>query len=504
MEKEHHLKGKEPHNKISFQKACLEFQTLGIKVLDDGSNYTKVTSKLKLECPSCKKEFFFSLFKIRYKQNKVCESCSRKNPRKLINREEAIKEIRSYGGDIIDPPFNWTVNTTLNFKCSDCFSIYKKTWEEQQYSNKKCRVKCKRCGINDRNEASRKKGLLSLHQITESSGITLLTDDQYYLENKKAFFECPQCKQPFERAHKYLNKESYPHRTLLCAKCSGGRKTSIQEEEVINFIKSLGEQVVSNDRKVLSGKEIDILLPERKLGIEINGLHFHSEFSGGKDKNYHLHKREEALKNGIKLLQFWDFEVIHKKELVFGMIKNQLGYSKKIGARKTKIKEIKAKDVRSFFEENHLAGFANGSSYIGLYVGDELLSCLILGSSRTSKENEIIRFATKISYNVVGGFSKIVNYILKNKNIKSLVSFADKRISNGELYIKSGWREVSNTSPCYWYFKDKKELYHRSNFMKSKLSKKLKSFDESKTEWENMLENGYDRVYDCGNIKYEI
>lgn len=503
MEKEHHLKGKIPPNKITFQKVIEEFSSFGIKVLDDGSNYTKVTSKLKLECPSCKKEFFFSLFKIRYKQNKVCESCSRKNPRKLIKAEEAIKEIKSYGGDIIDPPNDWTIDIILTFKCSDCYSTYKRTWKEQQNHNKKCRVKCKSCGINERNKANGKKGLLSLHQITESSGITLLSDDKYYLENKKSIFKCKQCNESFERAHKYLNRESYPNRTDLCSKCSGGRKTSIQEEEVGDFIKSLGEQIISNDRKVLSGKEIDILLPERKLGIEINGLHFHSEFSGGKDKNYHLHKRDEALKSGIKLLQFWDFEVIHKKELVFGMIKNQLGYSKKIGARKTKIKENKAKDVRKFFEENHLAGFANGSSYIGLYIGDELLSCLILGNSRSSKEIEIIRFATKIGYNVVGGFSKIVNYILKNKNIESLISFADKRISTGELYIKSGWREVSNTSPCYWYFKDKKELYHRSNFMKSKLSKKLKSFDESKTEWENMLENGYDRVFDCGNIKYE-
>ena len=39
----------------------------------------------------------------------------------------------------------------------------------------------------------------------------------------------------------------------------------------------------------------------------------------------------------------------------------------------------------------------------------------------------------------------------------------------------------------------------RYKFQKHKLKHILNVFDESLTEWENMINNGYDRVWDCGN-----
>jgi hypothetical protein len=39
-------------------------------------------------------------------------------------------------------------------------------------------------------------------------------------------------------------------------------------------------------------------------------------------------------------------------------------------------------------------------------------------------------------------------------------------------------------------------------FQKHKLSKKLSIFDANKTEWDNMIVNGYDRIWDCGNRKF--
>jgi hypothetical protein len=37
---------------------------------------------------------------------------------------------------------------------------------------------------------------------------------------------------------------------------------------------------------------------------------------------------------------------------------------------------------------------------------------------------------------------------------------------------------------------------------KHKLEKLLDIFDPNKTEYQNMLDNGYKRVWDSGNIKY--
>ena len=46
------------------------------------------------------------------------------------------------------------------------------------------------------------------------------------------------------------------------------------------------------------------------------------------------------------------------------------------------------------------------------------------------------------------------------------------------------------------------EIYHRFNFRKNVLDKKLSIFDPTKTEWENMKDNMFDRIWDCGNVVF--
>tara|TARA_R110002020_G_scaffold90534_26_gene220508 strand:+ start:59 stop:277 length:219 start_codon:yes stop_codon:yes gene_type:complete len=69
-----------------------------------------------------------------------------------------------------------------------------------------------------------------------------------------------------------------------------------------------------------------------------------------------------------------------------------------------------------------------------------------------------------------------------------------------------GFDLVSQSPPNYWYVNcsNYQKLFHRFNFRKNILNEKLESFDESLTEWENMKNNGYDRIWDCGNLKFEM
>ena len=58
--------------------------------------------------------------------------------------------------------------------------------------------------------------------------------------------------------------------------------------------------------------------------------------------------------------------------------------------------------------------------------------------------------------------------------------------------------------PNYWYFKGNVlQLESRVKYQKHKLKSLLEFFDESKTEVENMKANGYNRIFDCGNLVYE-
>jgi len=58
--------------------------------------------------------------------------------------------------------------------------------------------------------------------------------------------------------------------------------------------------------------------------------------------------------------------------------------------------------------------------------------------------------------------------------------------------------------PSYFYTKDHYKKYHRFGFRKNVLNKKLNVFDPNLTEWENMKNNGWDRIWDCGNLKYQL
>ena len=72
--------------------------------------------------------------------------------------------------------------------------------------------------------------------------------------------------------------------------------TSKEETNLANFIESLGLKVERNSRKILSGKEIDILIEDRKIAFEYNGLYWHSEERC--ERNYHLDKQEKCMEMG--------------------------------------------------------------------------------------------------------------------------------------------------------------------------------------------------------------
>ena len=52
--------------------------------------------------------------------------------------------------------------------------------------------------------------------------------------------------------------------------------SSIKEKEMFNWLKSFNLDIIENDRTLI-GKEIDIYLPDFKIGIEFNGLYYHSD-----------------------------------------------------------------------------------------------------------------------------------------------------------------------------------------------------------------------------------
>jgi len=283
---------------------------------------------------------------------------------------------------------------------------------------------------------------------------------------------------------------------------------SQSEKQLVEFIKQIyHKEIILNDNTLLSGKEIDIYIPELKLAIEFNGTYYHSDLFK-KDKNYHLNKTKECNKLGIKLIHIWDSDWIYNQNIIKSMIKHQFNVTdNKIYARNCVVKEISKQDSVLFLKTNHLQGNAISKHNIGLFYKDELVSVMTFSKLRKNlKQNhvegkyELLRFCNKLNTNVVGGASKLFKYFIKKYNPSNILSYANRDWSDGGLYHKLNMKPLKPTPPGYHWYKSKIK-YNRFNFRKDILVKQGE--DESKTEYEIMLSRGYYKVWNTGNHKFE-
>lgn len=306
-----------------------------------------------------------------------------------------------------------------------------------------------------------------------------------------------------------LHNSKILHHSNICTKCYPiGDLSSISENELFKFIEC--ELMLITKKHHINKIEIDIFVEEKNVGFEYDGLFWHSEKY--RNKKYHINKTNLCKLNNINLIHIFEDEWLFKKEIVKSIIKNKLGIiENKIFAQKCVVKLISNKLCSKFLENNHIQGDIGSKIKLGLYYENELISIMTFRKKRNSVENkimhddeyEMLRFCDKLNTTVIDGVNKLLNYFIETYNPNSIITFADRRYSNGDLYEVLGFIHVSNTEPNYFYFKTSNlKRYSRSKSKKNILVKE--GFDPNKTEHQIMNERGYLRIYDCGQMKFEL
>jgi hypothetical protein len=176
-----------------------------------------------------------------------------------------------------------------------------------------------------------------------------------------------------------------------------------------------------------------------------------------------------------------------------------------IYARNCELKEISSIVSDVFTEANHLQGKFRSKVNLGLFYKDELVAVMTFSPPRYNKnyEYELIRFCNKLNTRVVGGASKLLKHFIKTYNPKSIISYANLRFSQGNMYEKLGFTKIGKSTANYFYVKDD-VVYSRIKCQKHKLKGLLDMFDPNLTELENMEANGFKKVCDRGNLVYEL
>ena len=318
---------------------------------------------------------------------------------------------------------------------------------------------------------------------------------------------CERCNKNFTSSYPLLHNRKI-YKTILCTNCNPiNPAISGYENQLLDFIKiNYFNNILTNVRNIIKPYELDIYLPDLKLGFEFNGLFWHNEIYT--KNNYHLNKTELCEQHGIHLIHIFEDDWIYKQEIIKSRILNLLGKtSNKIYARKCIIKEITDnKLIRDFLKNNHLQGFIGSPIKIGLFYNDELVSLMTFGSKRKfmkqSKSDsvyEMLRFCSKLNTSIIGGSEKLFKYFIEKYKPKEVISYADRSWSQGELYKNLGFTFISKTPPNYYYVVDGIRK-HRFNFRKDKLIRD--GFDPTKSEHEIMLERKIYRIYDSGSLKF--
>jgi len=487
--------------------------------------------KMECVCETCNKNFIHETNFKYYKKRFCSEECRIS----YSNKKQKETCLQKYG--VISPTLNKEVRrkqeetclerygNKTTFKCESIKNKGNKTkldkYGDLNYNNpdKMKRTNLQRYGVehamsnyNVKTKAKQKMWDYHYDKVKnrmETCNVNLICNKKDYKGsgiNKIYTFECIICKNKFD--HEFI-------RGLIprCLKCFPYNVS--KNEYDIRKIIITNDEILYNDKKEISPKELDIYIPNKKIAIEYDSFYYHSELSGKKPKNYHINKTLECEKKGIRLIHIFEDEWRYKQEIVKSKLNHLLNNNttNKIYARKCVIREINYSIASIFLETNHLQGKDASLIKIGLFYNDELVSVMTFGKLRTCLGNsningqwELYRFCSKINTSIIGGASKLLNYFIKTYNPIKITSYADRRWSIGNLYEKIGFKKISDTPPNYWYFGrgNSYKRHHRFGFAKHTLAKKLKFFDSGLSEWENMKTNGWDRIWDCGSIKYDL
>ena len=288
-----------------------------------------------------------------------------------------------------------------------------------------------------------------------------------------------------------------------CPKCFG--KISKPEFEIVEYIKSLGildsQILMSSSPDFMEGKQqLDIYLPEFNFAIEFNGSRWHSE-NIGKPNNYHYNKWKMCNENNVKLLTIWDFNWANplRKSIYKSKISHFLRLDNRIYARKCNIVSLDKDIAINFMMNNHLEGFNipyRNSKYIGLEYNGTIVMAAIYGEfySQSSKTYvwKLQRICTLLNFTIVGGVSKLSNYI---KNDIGNFIFQITLDTGGT--ISSMYNLSDSITIRYWWVNSKMDVLSRNRTQVHTL-KFNDDWVEGDTENSYMVRSGYYKVFDCG------
>jgi len=320
----------------------------------------------------------------------------------------------------------------------------------------------------------------------------------------------------YEWESSWNNLWNYSRLGNPCPNCKPkNTNNKLTQNNIQTFIESLGFTPLVDNRSFLEdNREIDFIIEEENIAIEYCGLYWHSHemLTNTRKKindvtKYHLSKLEICENKNYKLITIFEDEWVEKKQIVKSRLKQILNKSNaiKIHARKCIIIKLNTKTKINFLNNFHIQGANDGAflSYGAFDENNNLIAIMTFGKPRDRKnpkqtEWELKRFCTNFNFHSAGIANKLLTHFKRNNKWERIISYADRRWSNGNLYEKLNFKLENKGGPSPWFVDvNKVKRYHRSKMWKTK-----KDIESGLTQNQLAVIKGYKIIYDCGNLKY--
>lgn len=310
---------------------------------------------------------------------------------------------------------------------------------------------------------------------------------------------------------------------------------SAPERIIRNFCKLyIDNDTLGNLRNIIPPSEIDIYSPTYKIGIEYNGLVWHSDkYPKGQDPNYHLNKTTECSRLYIQLIQLFEDEFLKKETICFNYILSYFGINKvvaedflsyklldsedvnelstmlpaltdkiKVNNSDIKIKMVDSDKANWFIQTNSLYLENETETNFGYYLDEELIGLV------SFVDNKLTHYVVDYKYQINNEsvlLQQVVDTYLIETDLTNITASVDYRLYNKQnnIFGKSGFTFIKKTDPTMFVTSGRYRLNPEITDLEEYLLEVYPTKKFKTTElFDRLKEVHHYRIYDSGKIIY--
>ena len=260
-----------------------------------------------------------------------------------------------------------------------------------------------------------------------------------------------------------------------------------------------------HNRSILGRKEIDIYVPAAKVGVEYNGIYWHTERVKG-SSTYHYDKWAAAKAAGVRLVQIWEDDWQQRPHLVKAALAQALGVAlppvvlPKYGIQVVNLKKTEANSWLTAHTLQALDPQAN--TWLGIHNAGAGLVFVIAGRLEDGAVADGIKQFTLTSHAatalVPGGLEAVLTYLTVRLGVNKVEALVDNLWADAILFERDGFTAVGQAAPRFEYVL-RAQRYPVTAVTPTLFRKQKKLLWAGKMSVEELVDlNGVDRLWDAG------